>query len=291
MTTTPRPDLWRLQGGRRPHVLWDMVDGPMPRGLLGIGDPDVHLVEGRWTMFLGGFSTSFRNRIYRATLADGGTPARGPWQLDLDRHGRAAAATPDPPRSAWDGAGMHTPSYVPPTAGRPARIYYTGRSTRRHYGPASRYAIGTARALRGGMCRSGLGTGTRSTRTSIAGRSRASGRACSRRSSPSRISAGSWTGSRRSTRRSCACTSTAQPSAGTQGARSNYKKFGAEPPDHAIGRSRGGLTTKNHLVCDGRGRALAFLLTPGQAADTSMLIDTLSDLSWTSLVPSMEGGE
>jgi hypothetical protein len=29
-----------------------------------------------------------------------------------------------------------------------------------------------------------------------------------------------------------------------------YKKFGDEPPDHAIGRSRGGLTTKNHLVCD-----------------------------------------
>lgn len=28
-------------------------------------------------------------------------------------------------------------------------------------------------------------------------------------------------------------------------------------------RSRGGLTTKNHLVCDGRGRALAFILTPG----------------------------
>jgi len=33
------------------------------------------------------------------------------------------------------------------------------------------------------------------------------------------------------------------------GARSNYKKFGPEPPDHAIGRSRGGLTTKSHLVC------------------------------------------
>jgi len=38
------------------------------------------------------------------------------------------------------------------------------------------------------------------------------------------------------------------------------------------------LTTKNHLVCDGKGRALAFLLTPGQAADTSMLIDTLCEI-------------
>jgi len=63
-----------------------------------------------------------------------------------------------------------------------------------------------------------------------------------------------------------------------QGAQSNYKKFGQEPPDHAIGRSRGGLTTKNHLVCDGKGRALAFILTPGQAADTSMLAATLSEI-------------
>ncbi len=63
-----------------------------------------------------------------------------------------------------------------------------------------------------------------------------------------------------------------------QGALSNYKKFGDEPPDHAIGRSRGGLTTKNHLVCDGKGRALAFILTPGQTADTSMLTATLSEI-------------
>lgn len=63
-----------------------------------------------------------------------------------------------------------------------------------------------------------------------------------------------------------------------QGAPSNYKKFGDEPPDHAIGRSRGGLTTKNHLVCDGKGRALAFILTPGQTADTSMLAATLEQI-------------
>lgn len=51
----------------------------------------------------------------------------------------------------------------------------------------------------------------------------------------------------------------------------NYKKSGDEPADHAIGRSRGGLTTKNHLVCDGKGRVLAFVVTGGQVADTSML--------------------
>lgn len=57
-----------------------------------------------------------------------------------------------------------------------------------------------------------------------------------------------------------------------------YKKFRTEPPGHAIGPSRSDLTTKNHLVCDVEGRALAFLLTPGQATDTSMLIDTLSEI-------------
>ena len=59
----------------------------------------------------------------------------------------------------------------------------------------------------------------------------------------------------------------------------NYKKSADEPADHAIGRSRGGLTTKNHLVCDGKGRVLAFVVTGGQVADTSMLATTLELIS------------
>ncbi|MET8021784.1 IS5 family transposase [Streptomyces decoyicus] len=43
---------------------------------------------------------------------------------------------------------------------------------------------------------------------------------------------------------------------------------GDETGDHALGRSRGGLTTKIHLACDGRGRPLAILLTPGQRHDS-----------------------
>jgi transposase len=39
-----------------------------------------------------------------------------------------------------------------------------------------------------------------------------------------------------------------------------------------LGRSRGGLTTKLHTICDGRGRNLATRLTPGQDADTRQLI-------------------
>lgn len=35
----------------------------------------------------------------------------------------------------------------------------------------------------------------------------------------------------------------------------------------ALGRSRGGFTTKLHARCDGKGRPLGFVLTPGQAHD------------------------
>ena len=48
----------------------------------------------------------------------------------------------------------------------------------------------------------------------------------------------------------------------TQGALSNYKDSlgsGDEPDDHAIGRSRGGLTTKTHALVDGQ--ALSVLLS------------------------------
>jgi transposase len=40
----------------------------------------------------------------------------------------------------------------------------------------------------------------------------------------------------------------------------------------ALGRSRGGLTTKLHTICDGRGRNLVTRLTPGQDADTRQLV-------------------
>ena len=38
-----------------------------------------------------------------------------------------------------------------------------------------------------------------------------------------------------------------------------------EPEDHALGRSRGGFSTKIHVLCDGHGRPLDFHLTAGQA--------------------------
>lgn len=129
--------------------LWDMVGGPMPRGVLGLGDPDVHVIDGTPTMFLGGFSSTFRNRLYAATLAPGADPAHASWSVDLDAKGRARALAPDPPKDAWDAEGMHTPSFVPAVGDQPARIYYTGRASRKQYGPRSSYAIGALELVDG----------------------------------------------------------------------------------------------------------------------------------------------
>jgi transposase len=44
-----------------------------------------------------------------------------------------------------------------------------------------------------------------------------------------------------------------------------------EPDDHALGRSRGGFSTKIHLLCNGEGYPLHFHLTPGQAHEATAL--------------------
>ena len=49
-------------------------------------------------------------------------------------------------------------------------------------------------------------------------------------------------------------------------------------PDHAIGRSRGGLSTKIHAVVDEQGRPVRLVLSAGQATDKTVaptLIETL----------------
>lgn len=48
-----------------------------------------------------------------------------------------------------------------------------------------------------------------------------------------------------------------------------------EPQDHAIGRSRGGLTTKIHLLCDSEGCPLHFHLTAGQDHEAPALVPLL----------------
>ncbi|QBE48881.1 IS5 family transposase [Leucobacter triazinivorans] len=67
---------------------------------------------------------------------------------------------------------------------------------------------------------------------------------------------------------------------------SNYTNPLAEPEDHAIGRSCGGLTTKVRLVADGKGRPLGMVVTAGNVNDTTMLTATLDDIR----VPRARGG-
>ncbi len=49
------------------------------------------------------------------------------------------------------------------------------------------------------------------------------------------------------------------------------KKGVFHPEDEALGRSRGRLTTKLHLSCDGRGRPLSVVVTPGQRHESTQL--------------------
>ena len=51
-----------------------------------------------------------------------------------------------------------------------------------------------------------------------------------------------------------------------------------EPDDRAMGRSRGGLTTKIHLAAAARGRHLAIVLTAGQAGDAPVFTEVIAHL-------------
>lgn len=52
------------------------------------------------------------------------------------------------------------------------------------------------------------------------------------------------------------------------------KREPKEPGDHALGRSRGGLGSKIHILCDAKGIPLHFHLSAGQVHDSKML-DTI----------------
>lgn len=48
-----------------------------------------------------------------------------------------------------------------------------------------------------------------------------------------------------------------------------------EPADHALGRSRGGLTTKTHLACEQGQKVLALVVTAGHRGDSPQFIPVL----------------
>ena len=74
---------------------------------------------------------------------------------------------------------------------------------------------------------------------------------------------------------------TPRTSRATQGAGSNYNNPRVEPPDHGIGRSRGGLTSKIHHLVDGAGRPLVVLVSAGQTGDSPVFEPLLAQLKVT----------
>ncbi|MFF3272196.1 transposase [Streptomyces chrestomyceticus] len=50
----------------------------------------------------------------------------------------------------------------------------------------------------------------------------------------------------------------------------------AEPDDHALGRSRGGLTTKVRLAVDASSRVLVIVVTAGQRADAPVFAEVMA---------------
>jgi transposase len=59
-----------------------------------------------------------------------------------------------------------------------------------------------------------------------------------------------------------------------------------EPDDHALGRSRGGLTTKLHLGCEQGQKPLSLVLTAGQRGDSPQFTVVLDGIR----VPRLDGG-
>jgi transposase len=59
-----------------------------------------------------------------------------------------------------------------------------------------------------------------------------------------------------------------------------------EPADHALGRSRGGWTTKLHLGCEQGQKPLSIVLTAGQRGDSPQFVPVLAGIR----VPRLTGG-
>ena len=60
---------------------------------------------------------------------------------------------------------------------------------------------------------------------------------------------------------------------------------GAEPADHGLGRSRGGLSTKIHLSCEQRQKPLSIVITAGQRGDSPQFAAVLEGIAVPRLGP------
>jgi hypothetical protein len=137
---------------------------------------------------------------------------------------------------------------------------------------------------RGGTCHPSTGTGRPSTTGIAAGQAMAPGSrssmSCAVTPTCTRVGTGRW----RSTPQWSVRTSTprapganrpptsprrsSRPPRSTQGAGSNNKKSDGRPSREALGRSRGGLTSKIHLAADTRCRPISRITTAGHRHDS-----------------------
>lgn len=60
--------------------------------------------------------------------------------------------------------------------------------------------------------------------------------------------------------------------------RDSQSRIEGEPYDHALGRSRGGFSTKIHLACEQGRNVLSCLLTPGQSGDAPNMIGVIDKI-------------
>lgn len=139
---------------------------------------------------------------------------------------------------------------------------------------------GLGRGVRGGICRRVMGIGRPSMAGIGAGRPMAPGRASWRNCAAARTLRRRRDGRWRWTPPWCGRISTRPGPVGcrrptTQGDPSNYKKSAGQagqPTDdadrEALGRSRGGLSTKIHLAADSRCRPISRTTTAGQRHDS-----------------------
>jgi hypothetical protein len=128
-------------------VLFDNLRPPgiAAANVLALTDPDVHRIDGRWTMFLGGFTTQFRVRLFTAVLPPGADLSSPQWTLVTEpgKQKRAQALQHPARRGDWDYAAMGSPSYAEgplPNGDSVRRVYYTGLN--KLFGPRRTYAIG-----------------------------------------------------------------------------------------------------------------------------------------------------
>ena len=136
----------------QPKVIFNMFDrSTLAKNLLGIGDPNVHKIDGQWWMYFGGMQRNFTNNLFSASLPKGELLSPDmQWQITMDPNNpnKAQPLIQQPDKGEWDHFGLHEPCFVAGEKRDNAdkwvpcrRIYYSGRTGRNVFGKNTTYSI------------------------------------------------------------------------------------------------------------------------------------------------------